>query len=140
MSEVLSTLSRVREIQKKVSKQAFASAERSRILQEEAVDQLQGHILRSHSATPKPEAWMVGCEHRFRGKLRGDLVTEQSELHSRAEVAAQRRSELQEASREARVVELAMEAHQEMETLFERRADNKRIDDMAAVRWWRAQA
>lgn len=139
MSEVLSTLARVREIQKRVSRQAFASAERSRITQEDTVDSLQGRILRSHSGTSSPELWMLNQEHQFRGKLRTDLVKEEVVLQQRTDVAAQRRVELQEASREARVVELAIEAHEVQESLLERRADNKKIDDMAAVRWWRAQ-
>jgi flagellar biosynthesis chaperone FliJ len=69
--------------------------------------------------------------------LEVDLRRESGILQERATTTAQRRAELVEADRDARVVELALEQYDERVALEKSRREGRQLDEMATVRWWR---
>jgi flagellar export protein FliJ len=140
MRQALSTLQRIREIEKKTSRQSFALAERNRIQQEVRVESLVGALQssREHAAAIAGEpAWHMHHTHAWRLKTELDLRRERMALHQRTVEAQARQQVFREASRKVRVVELAIERHDAEEALVEQRKDNARIDEIAGNRWWR---
>ena len=140
MRSTLATLQRVREINKKISRQAYVTAERNRIEQEAVVARVEERIVDTYAIDTGTTAGAMNEVHDWRKKLKVDLLREEDLLRSRVDSANKRRDELRETTRDARVVELALERYDEEAALVERRLDGKRIDDMATVRWWRARS
>lgn len=143
MRKALATLLRVREIEKKVAKTAFAEAERSRQNQEDRVERVYSAMEQSRQAEQLGrsvgEAHWLAASHSHRLRLEVDLRRESGILHERAKVTARRRLELVEADRNARVVELVLEEYDAREALESSRREARKLDEMATVRWWREQ-
>lgn len=143
MRKALATLLRVREIEKKVAKTAFAEAERSRQNQEDRVERVYSAMEQSRQAEQigraVGEAHWLAASHSHRLRLEVDLRRESGILHERAKVTARRRLELVEADRNARVVELVLEEYDAREALESSRREARKLDEMATVRWWREQ-
>ena len=141
MRKALATLLRVRSIEKRVAKTEFAEAERVRNLQEQRVDGIKAAMEQSRAASDLgaggSQACWVAHEHAHRLRLEVDLRRESGILHKRTVIATRRRVDLTEADRAERVVELALEKHDEQVALETRRADGRRLDAMASARWWR---
>ncbi len=138
MRRALATLKRVRSAQKKAAKQAFAEAERSRIQQETRIEEIHAAMAASHDdGFTGGQAHELAQEQAYRLRLQATLRREAVVLNERAKKAADRRGELREADRDTRVVELALERHDERVALEKRRSDGRRIDEIASGRWWR---
>jgi hypothetical protein len=139
MKRALSALQRVREIEKKQARQSFADAERARIAQEVRVDTILAAVeeSRGRGAPAEGEAVWAHMEHAFRLRMEVQLRSERSVLEQRAVEVSRRRAVLNEATRATRVVEVAIERIEEMEALEARRADGRRLDALAGIRWWR---
>jgi hypothetical protein len=113
MRSTLATLKRVRDIHKKVSRQAFVTAERNRIEQEGVVVRVEERIRATYEVDAGITAGSMMQVHDWRTKLSSDLVREEDLLRSRVESANRRRDDLRELTRDARVVELALERYDE---------------------------
>ena len=141
MRKALSTLLRVREIEKKVAKTAFAEAERARQKQEDRVHRVYAAMDQSREAEQiglsVGEAHWLAASHSHRLRLEVDLRRESGILHERARVTARRRSDLVEADRNARVVELVLEEYDAREALEASSREGRKLDEIATVRWWR---
>jgi flagellar export protein FliJ len=141
MSRALATLLRVREIRKKQARNAFGEAERARIAQDGQVLAIESAIddsrNRGGEAIEDGTAHWVALEHGFRLRKEVELRQARDSLEQLSEAATARRMDLQEASRKSRVVEAALERYDEQVALDRRRADGRRIDAMATMRWWR---
>ena len=141
MSRALATLLRVREIRKKQARNSFGEAERARIAQDGHVTAIQSAIAssrdRGREGIEDGAAHWVALEHGYRLKKEVELREARTSLHELSELAMVRRADLQEASRKSRVVEAALERYDEQMALDRRRADGRRIDAMATMRWWR---
>lgn len=143
MRKALAALLRVREAEKKVAERAFGEAERARIASEEHVETLQHAVISSHTGDamgyPGGDAGWLAMEHSYRLRMQVRIRKERSVLTEHTRVSDARRGELVEADKARRVVELALEHHDEREALEARRADGRRLDAMAGARWWRGR-
>ena len=143
MRKALSTLLRVRNIEKKVARSEFAEAERARQTQEDRVAGVFDSMDQSREAEQiglaAGEAHWLAASHSHRLRLEVDLRRESGILQERARVVAHRRANLVEADRNARVVELALEQYDVRVELEEQRQEGRKLDEMATVRWWREQ-
>lgn len=141
MRKALATLLRVREVGKKQARQSFGEAERARIAQEGTVASLEGAIAssraRAQDMDPGLPAHWYALEHEYRVRKAEELREAHVRLDALATEAARRRAVLTEASREARVVEAALESYDEKVAKERRQADGRKIDAMATTRWWR---
>jgi flagellar export protein FliJ len=141
MRKALATLLRVRKIEKRMARAAFAEAEQSRQRQEDRVDDVYGAMDQSRQAEQigmqVGSAHWLAASHSHRLRLEVDLRRESGILQERATTTAQRRAELVEADRDARVVELALEQYDERVALEKSRREGRQLDEMATVRWWR---
>jgi flagellar export protein FliJ len=141
MRKALATLLRVRAIEKKVAQTAFAEAEKSRMNQEDRVQDVYSAMDQSRQAEQigrsVGEAHWLAASHSHRLRLEVDLRRESGILHERAKVTARRRLELVEADRSARVVELVLEEYDAREELEASRREGRKLDEMATIRWWR---
>jgi hypothetical protein len=141
MKRSLAVLGRVRSIEKRVARAEFAEAERARRHQEERVDSVVNAIDASRLAETLgaggAQALYVAHEYDHRIRLEESLRRELGVLSRREAESAERRQVLTEADRSLRVVELAILRYDEEEALQARRADGRRLDDVAGVRWWR---
>jgi flagellar export protein FliJ len=143
MRKALATLLRVRHIEKKVAESAFVESEQVRQTQEGRVHGVYDAMEQSREAEQiglaAGEAHWLAASHSHRLRLEVDLRRESGILQERARVVAQRRAELVEADRNARVVELALEQYDARVELEEKRREGRLLDEMATVRWWREQ-
>lgn len=143
MSRGLQVLQRVRSIEKRVAKNNFADAERVRRVQEERVISIEQQMEASRVAealgADGGQACWVANEHAWRIRLEGDLRREVGVLERRVADVRARRAELTEADRAHRVVEAAIERQEAEAELEARRADGRRLDAIASVRWWREE-
>lgn len=141
MRKALATLLRVRNIEKKVARTAFAAAEQARQHQEDRVQNVFAAMDQSRQAEQigmqAGEAHWLAASHSHRLRLEVDLRRESGILQQRAKVTASRRAELVDADRNARVVELALEQYDERMELEASRREARQLDEMATVRWWR---
>jgi flagellar export protein FliJ len=141
MRKALATLLRVRNIEKKVARTAFTEAERARQRQEDRVHDVYSAMEQSRQAEQigmqVGQAHWLAASHSHRLRLEVDLRRESGLLHERAKVTAKRRSQLVEADRSARVVELALEEYDTRMELEASRREARKLDEMATVRWWR---
>jgi len=141
MRKALATLLRVRNIEKRVARSAFAEAEQSRQRQEDRVRDVYSAMEQSRQAeqlgVSMGEAHWLAASHSHRLRLEVDLRRENGILQERAKVTAKRRAELVEADRNARVVELVLEEYDAREELEASRREGRLLDEMATVRWWR---
>lgn len=141
MRKALAALLRVREAEKKVAEREFGEAERARFASEAACDGIRGAMNGSHSGDalgyPGGDAAWLAMEHTYRLRMLVRLRKEEGVLKQRTQVSDQRRDLLVEADRSRRVVELALESHDEKVALEERRSDGRKLDAMAGARWWR---
>lgn len=141
MRKALATLLRVREVEKRVARQHFADAERARRRQESRVVDIQDTMDQSRQAeaigVEGGQAHWIAHQHAWRLRLEVDLRRESGILERRSVEARRMRSALVEADRAARVVEVAIERHDERVALEEKRADGRRLDELATTRWWR---
>ena len=96
MRSTLATLKRVRDIHKKVSRQAFVTAERNRIEQEGVVVRVEERIRATYEVDAGITAGSMMQVHDWRTKLSSDLVREEDLLRSRVESANRRRDDLRE--------------------------------------------
>lgn len=141
MGSALNALLRVRGIEKRVAKNELAEAERVRREQETRVGLIEGAMEQSRIAealgAEGGQACWVANEHAWRIRLEGDLRRESAILSRRDVEARARREALGNADRRERVVEQAIERHEAEAALEARRADGRRLDGVATVRWWR---
>ena len=141
MGRALYTLERVRNIEKRLAKYNFADAERVRRVQEDRVitieQQMESSRVAESLAVDGGQACWVANEHAWRIRLEGDLRREVGVLERRAAEVRVRREELTAADRAHRVVESAIERQEAEAELEARRADGRRLDAIASVRWWR---
>jgi flagellar export protein FliJ len=141
MRKALATLLRVRDVGKKQARQAFGEAERARIAQEGAVSSIEQAIVasqaRAQDLDPGLPAHWYALEHEYRIRKVEELNEARVRLDTLATESARRREVLTEASREARVVEAALESYDERAAKERRQADGRKIDAMATTRWWR---
>lgn len=141
MGRALYTLERVRSIEKRLAKNNFADAERVRRVQEDRVitieQQMEASRVAEALAVDGGQACWVANEHAWRIRLEGDLRREVGVLERRAAEVRVRRDELTAADRSHRVVESAIERQEAEAELEARRADGRRLDAIASVRWWR---
>lgn len=141
MRKALATLLRVRDIEKRVAQSNFAEAEQSRQRQEDRVQGVFSAMDQSRQAEQiglsVGEAHWLAAAHSHRLRLEVDLRRESGILQDRAKVTAERRAELVEADRNARVVELALEQYDARVELEAQRREARLLDEMATVRWWR---
>jgi hypothetical protein len=137
----LQALHRVRAVEKKLAMQRFAEAERARQRQEDEVLAVEEAMELSRQAdalgAALGEAHWIASQHAWRLRLEVDLRRESSLLERRAVDSSRCRAALVEADRESRVVELAIEKLDELEALEARRAEGRRMDELANTRWWR---
>ena len=143
MHKALKTLLRVRNAEQKAAKQRFAEAERKRIAQEERISAIRDQILDSHEGEPiegdSGEAHDLALSQAFRLRRQVQLKRENIELYSYEAKSNSKRSELRGATQEARVVELALEKRLEEDRIEARRAEGRKLDEMATSRWWRSR-
>ena len=141
MRKALAALLRVRDAEKKVAEREFGEAERARFASEAACEGIRGAMNGSHSGDalgyPGGDAAWLAMEHTYRLRMLVRLRKEEGVLKQRTQVSDHRRDLLVEADRSRRVVELALESHDERVALEHRRADGRKIDAMAGARWWR---
>ncbi len=141
MRKALATLLRVRDVEKRVARQQFADAERVRRLQEGRVVDIQDAMDQSREAEAMGietgQAHWIAHQHAWRLRLEVDLRRESGILERRTVEARRKRALLVEADRSARVVELAIEQHDERVALDQKRADARNLDELATTRWWR---
>lgn len=141
MRKALATLLRVRNIEKKVAQTEFAEAEQARQSQEDRVHGVFDAMDQSREAEQiglaAGQAHWLAASHSHRLRLEVDLRRESGILQERAKVVAKRRTELVEADRNARVVELALEQYDARMELEAQRREGRLLDEMATVRWWR---
>ncbi|MBL8615295.1 MAG: hypothetical protein JNM72_06785 [Deltaproteobacteria bacterium] len=143
MGRGLYTLERVRSIEKRIAKNSFAEAERVRRVQEDRVITIEQQMEASRVAealgADGGQACWVANEHAWRIRLEGDLRREVTVLERRMTEVRARRAELTDADRAHRVVESAIERQEAEAELEARRADGRRLDALAGVRWWREE-
>ena len=141
MRKALSTLLRVRSIEKRRAQNAFGEAERARIAQEELVDGIHHQIVQGRQAgvseLASHQAHWAAMEHQWRLHKEVQLRKAGAELEVRDAASQEARAELSEASKHYRVVELALEGYDERDALEQRRSDGRKLDAMATQRWWR---
>ena len=141
MTRALRTLERVRSIEKRVAKNNFADAERVRRVQEDRVltieQQMESSRVAEALGADGGQACWIANEHAWRIRLEGDLRREVGVLERRVAEVRARRVELTDADRAHRVVESAIERQEAEAELEARRADGRRLDAIASVRWWR---
>lgn len=141
MRKALATLLRVRDVEKKQARQSFGEAERARISQEVVVggihDEIDAVRADATGRTDALPAHWLALEHQWRLRKEVELRRAEQELQVRAETSAEARQALTHASRESRVVEVALESYDERVAAERRRADGRRLDATATQRWWR---
>lgn len=141
MSRALQALFRVRSIEKRIAKNELAEAERIRQIQEDRVVTIEAAMEQSRIAEAIGAEGLQACwvanEHAWRIRLEGDLRREAAILSKRDVEARARREALAGCDRRERVVEQAIERHEAEADLEARRADGRRLDGIATVRWWR---
>jgi len=140
MHKALKTLLRVRSAEQKAARLRFAEAERNRIAQDERITAIRDQIYESHDSEPDPgeavEAHDLATGHSFRLRRQVQLKREYLELRSREALSNGRRSELGDATKEARVVEVALDKRLEQDRIEEKRAQGRKLDALASRRWW----
>jgi len=137
MKKALETLKRVRETQKRGARLAFGAKERERQMQEAKVDNIQDSMDRSRSGVLSEgvEACWVAQAHAYSLRLEVELRRETTHLIQRSMEAEILQGELRKASQATKVVENVMERLEEQEALEAKRAEIRRMDDLAARRW-----
>ncbi len=141
MRKALATLLRVRAVEKRVAKQRFAEAELARRDQEGRVFGIHDAMDQSREAesigVEMGHAHWISHQHAWRLRLEVDLRRERGILERRAVEASRKRAMLREADRASRVVELALERHDDEVAINEKRAVGRVLDELATTRWWR---
>ena len=93
---------------------------------------------RTNSA-PDDEACWVAQAQAWRLKMEVALRRERGRLAERTHDAAKRQKVLAHASRDARVVERAIESIDEQRGLVRRRSEGRRLDALGTTRWQRRE-
>ncbi len=141
MRKALATVMRIRTLEKRIAQTAFVEAEQARQVQEGRVYHVHDAMAQSREAEQLGlevgEAHWLAASHSHRLRLEVDLRRESAILEERARSAAERRAELVDADRNARVVEIALEQFDARVAFEERRREGRRLDEMATIRWWR---
>jgi len=144
MRHTLVALHRVRHTVERGARLEFAGAERARLEQEGWVEAIHEQVAQSRSGDSDGyvagDACWLAHEQGFRLRKQVELRRESSHLQLCTTEVENRRGSLREALRDTRVVELALEHLDAEQDQLRRRADARRMDGIAAERWWRRQA
>ena len=136
MRNVLDTLHRVREHEKRNATMIYAAAEHERVAQEEHVESIEEEIRRSHTGQTI-SAGDLAHEHDYRGHMELTRQEEQGRLVTLEETADVRQQELTNAAIDAGVTEKVLESRQAERDLHRRRSTQKTTDGRNAARWYR---
>ena len=137
MRGALVALQSIREHQKREKWLDFVEAERVRAQQEEQLAQLTARMESVRAGQESEEAGWLAQRQSWCLQMEMRRRNEQRTLETHTRTAEERRGHLEHARREARIVELFIEQHDERAAAEARRAESSFNDELGAQRWWR---
>ena len=139
MKNALATLQRVRDTQKRGAQMELITAERERQKQLDRVEKIRKTMDRSRSGNRNAsgDACWLAQEHQYRLQMELELRRESRALYVTEVRADERQNELRSADRASKVVENVIERIDKAAAIERRRADARRLDDIASSRWRR---
>ncbi|MDP6934097.1 MAG: hypothetical protein QGG40_14325, partial [Myxococcota bacterium] len=123
MGDAVAVLYRMREYRKRTASLSSAEAERACRDQEDRVDEIKDAIDRSHTDEEVVEATWLAQQHAYRGRMSLRLRRENVRLDAVRSTADTRRKELNEATRDANVLEEVLETRAEQKSAAQKRAN-----------------
>ena len=133
--ELLDTLHRLRDQEKRAATLVFAEAEQERRAAEAQVDTTDVEILETHS--PDEDPAVVAERHAWRERLRERRAEELAIVEAKEGVSEERKLALGAALKQAKVMERLLETERELGRVEDIRKGDRVADEVTSARWHR---